>query len=171
MKAIAVLLLLIGCTYGFIPQPSRATTWVVDQLNSHTDKMRGEISNELFEELGMEIKPHLAQEPKGFGDYMDSFDHKMSKLRKELKERDTKYHEQIKQLREEIKAYKVAYTMEETIIREDEAIIDEYKEENESIKRLLWQAVKLVGRRIRKFWQDAADWVNESDAEILSHYY
>ena len=171
MKAMAGLLLLVSSTNAFMPQPSRAVAWAVDQLTSHTDKMRDEISHELFEELGMEIKPHIVHEEKGFGDYMESFDHKMSKLRKELAERDEKYHKQIEQLRDEIRAYKVAYTMDETIVREDEAIIDDYKEENESIKRLLWAAVKLVGRRIRKFWKKANDWVNESDSQILSHYY
>ena len=79
--AIDLILLLVSSTNAFMPQPSRAVAWAVDQLTSHTDKMRDEISHELFEELGMEIKPHIVHEEKGFGD----LPRKMHLFRLELK--------------------------------------------------------------------------------------
>lgn len=143
-----------------------------------TDKMRDEIAHELFEELDLDIKTHLEKEKKktnnhekGFGEHVESLNHKLSKLRTELKERDLKYQQQITELREEIKAYKVAYQMEQTIANEDEVLIEEYKEENDSIRRLLWQCVKLIGKRVHKFYKKFERTVKETDQEILSHYY
>ena len=152
----------------------------IQSLTMKTDKMRDGIAHELFEELDLDIKTHLEKErkkmnndreSKGFGEHVESLNHKLSKLRKELKERDLKYQQQISELREEIKAYKVAYQMEQTIANEDEVIIEEYKEENDSIRRLLWQCVKLVGKRIHKFYKKFERNVKETDQEILSHYY
>ena len=186
MKTIAGLVLLLAPQWwqadGFInnntPQGVVVATTMPKALTMKTDKMRDEIAHELFEELDLDIKTHLEQEKKtknghekGFGEHVESLNHKLSKLRKELKERDLNYQHQITELREEIKAYKVAYQMEQTIANEDEMLIEDYQEENDSLRRLLWQCVKLIGKRIHNLYKKFERNVKETDQEILSHYY
>lgn len=113
-------------------------------IKSKTDKMREEIAHEL-EELGSEIKPHIMNhDAKGFG-VTESLIHK---LRRELHERDHDYQNELKELRKEIQALSVAFTTDEYMIRECKDEIKDYTKENESVVRLLGQAVKLVARRI-----------------------
>jgi uncharacterized membrane-anchored protein YjiN (DUF445 family) len=105
---------------------------------SKIDKMRDEIQHEL-NDLGQEIEPQVLGETKGF-EYTESLIHK---LRHELHERDVKYQKEIKELKKSMDGLAVMINAEEVVIRD-------YKEENESVRRLLSELAKLVGRRIRK---------------------
>jgi len=103
---------------------------------SKKDKMRDEIVHEL-EVLGQEIKPHLLQEPKPF----EITESSIQTLRHELHDRDHEYRKEVQGLRKDISKLSMSLLKEEAVIRD-------YKNENESLRRLLGQVVKLVGRRI-----------------------
>jgi uncharacterized coiled-coil DUF342 family protein len=130
-------LILCSTASGFIPGYAPFVHASV-ATKSKIDKMRDEIQHEL-NELGQEIQPQVLGEAKGF-EYTDSLIHK---LRHELHERDVKYQKEIKELKKSMDGLAVMINAEEVVIRD-------FKEENESVRRLLGEAAKLVGRRIRK---------------------
>lgn len=147
--SLLVLLLSLSLTLGFSPVYAPRTTRKTSKKNAIP---RDEIANEL-EELGEEIKPHLkaTSKPDGFDEFNETTLHK---LQRELRERDKQYHDSIKELKNQVAGLALLLETEEVMVRAAETElkgeISDYEQENESVRRLLAQAVKLVGRRIGK---------------------
>ncbi|KAG7345835.1 hypothetical protein IV203_033366 [Nitzschia inconspicua] len=82
----------------------------------------------------------------GFDKYHESLVHK---LRRELYEKDKQMHILLNELENSLltstTAFELAELSENSYRKEHQL----YQEEHESVRRLLWQAMKLVGRRIK----------------------
>ena len=143
MKTSLILFTLVTVpSLGFVPQQN---VQVMPRL--FVDKSRvNDIAHEL-EDLGEEIKPQVLHETGGF-EYTESLIHK---LRRDIHEKDVHYRKELEAMQktldnieEQTRAFAVAW---ETAEVELQGEIKEHKKENDSVRLLLWEAVKLVGRR------------------------
>eukprot|EP00978_Attheya_sp_CCMP212_P009918 scaffold23647_cov51-Attheya_sp.AAC.6 len=127
---------------GFVPAHAPFVVRT-GEVATYQSKMTEGIMHEL-EDLGEEIKPQIHKNVKGF-EYTESLLHK---LRLELRERDGEYVKEIKHLRKEVTLLLGLLQTDQTVVTELETQVHVYETENESVKELLGETMKLVGRRI-----------------------
>lgn len=135
---------------GFVPQSGVMS----DRTATFTLKLSKDvesIANELQElEGGKKNKrqslPVDDHKGEGFNTYHESLVHN---LRKELWEKDKQLHDTLNELENAMfssaTAFEIAEVTEQSYLKEHQL----YQEEHESVRRLLWQATKLIGRRIK----------------------
>ena len=84
-----------------------------------------------------------SHDTKGLSEYHENLVHK---LRKDLWDKEKLLHSTLDKLEASLKGEAMAFEVAELGMHE----LEEYREENESIRRLIWQACKLAGRRVKK---------------------
>ena len=117
---------------------------------------RDEIANEL-EDLGDEIKGQVMKRPEGFDEYHEE---KLHELKREMRQKDEQWHKTLMELQQDVKRIeqrlyetqkearleKIEYEAEEKELLKE---IKHFEEEQESVRALLGDAFRLMGRRIK----------------------
>jgi hypothetical protein len=141
-----LVLAVLWTTEAFLP--SQQSSRSIEIALRDTKATGASIAKELQELDGKSQNNPMTHDAKGFSEHHDSLVHQ---LRKELWEKDKKLHATLDKLEKSLRGEEIAFDI--ALVEKQQ--LEQLEQQHESIRKLLWQATKLAGRRVR----NAFKWV------------